>query len=298
MTAPASFIQRSKNDTEQFSQEFRVAWQFNESINLTSGLLYWHEEVDQFSNNSTTILGGPECYVQPVATNVNGDATTNPFPVIPYGFALGTVKDQCGNTGLPAAYWAAETYQGRLDQGGNETNRETDHFSWYGSVDWNITDKFSTRLEARFTREDNEVTGLVQNPCLDSSLRIGEPGCLPPAALLLLPPQQGAGGQPTGPSLALICGQVGRCDTLGIIPALANTGPYPLVPPPNIFNPGVGGSYDPQLGYTYTTPGQQSAVTATGTGATSRCPATRKLLIRRTASGRPRRPSSMPGTMR
>ena len=56
-----------------------------------------------------------------------------------------------------------------------------------------LTDKLSARLEARFTREDNEVTALVQNPCLDPTATLGDPNCsTTPAADRN---EVGAGGQ-------------------------------------------------------------------------------------------------------
>ncbi|MCP4000846.1 MAG: TonB-dependent receptor [Gammaproteobacteria bacterium] len=231
-----SFVQNSRNDTTQFSQEFRVSWDLNDSVNITNGLLYWKEEVDQLSHNSTTIIGGPECYIG--YSQADGDTTTNPFAGAFVG--LGDLKDRCTNSGLAAAHWNQFTYQGRLDQGGDTTSRNTDHYSWYGSIDYGITDKLNVRLEARFTREDNSIRSLVQDPCFTAGLKPGDAGCstTPPAGA---PPESGAGGQPTGPSAVLICGQVGGCDSLGIVPVLATTD-----------NPQTAGSRTPALGYTYT----------------------------------------------
>lgn len=207
--ASTAFAQNSRTDTSQLSQEFRGSWDINDSVNFTTGVLYWKESVEQFSNNSTTIMGGPECYIQ------NGrDASQLP----PNATQVQTdpLQDQCGSTSLSVAYWSQETYQGRLDQGGDTTRRSTDHYSWYGSLDLDLTEKFTVRLEARFTREDNEVQGLVQNPCLNPDDRPGDEGCTTAAGGDRN--EVGAGGQPTGPSAVLLCGQVGRCDRLGLAP--------------------------------------------------------------------------------
>ncbi len=87
------------------------------------------------------------------------------------------------------------------------------------------------RLEARYVREDNQVTGLVQTPCVNgepffsgSSEFADQTGCsnAPGTA----PKNETAnGGQATGPSATLICGQTGRCDRLGYAPlSVANGG--------------------------------------------------------------------------
>jgi outer membrane receptor protein involved in Fe transport len=203
-----AFAQNSSTDTKQLSQEFRGSWDISESVNFTTGLLYWHEEVSQFSHNSVTIMSGPECYLQ------NGRDSSQ-IPPDQTLVDLNDIQDQCGNTNLAVAYWAAETYQGRLIQP-DTTDRDTDHYSWYGSLDLDLTEKFVLRMEARFTREENEITGLVQNPCLNPDDRPGDEGCTTAGGGDRT--EVGAGGQPTGPSAVLLCGQVGRCDRLGIAP--------------------------------------------------------------------------------
>ena len=133
-------------------------------------------------------------------------------------------QDQCGNTSVIAAYYMADTYAGRLAEP-SYTERETDHYSAYSSLEWNLTEKFTTRIEARYVMEDNSVTGQVVTPCLNgqpyfsaNSQFADQSGCdNPPNS-----PNKNEtanGGQATGPSAVLLCGQVGRCDRLG----LANT---------------------------------------------------------------------------
>jgi len=214
------FVQNSRTKTEQISQEFRVAWDVSDDMNFTTGLLWWHEEVEQRSRNSTTILAGPECYL----ANGTADAAFDPGSQAFLG--LDPLRDQCGSTSLSVAYWLGDTYQGRLEQP-DTTERDVDHFSWYGSLDLDLTDKLSARLEARFTREENEVTGLVQDPCIDPAATINAAGnCILPDGSIS-PEGAGAGGQPTGPSAVIVCGQVGRCDRLASAPTIDG---YPLTP--------------------------------------------------------------------
>ena len=217
-------MQNSKTETQQFSQEIRGSWDVSDTWNITSGVLWWQEDVEQRSRNSTSIVAGPECY------NITGfDAALDP---IGPGQNLDPVRDQCAFSALSVAYWAGDTYQGRLEQP-DTTERDVRHFSWYGSMDFDITSKLRARLEARFTRENNEVTGLVQNPCLaegaiqrnqlggggancyddlNGNGRIDDSEFTPDN--FSADQARGAGGQPTGPSAVIVCGQVGRCDRL------------------------------------------------------------------------------------
>jgi outer membrane receptor protein involved in Fe transport len=214
--ASNQFIQDDDNRTDQLSQEFRLAWQASETVNLVGGLQYWQERVDLYDINSTTVASGPECYLASGA-----DLSQTPGA----GFVqIDSFQDQCGNTSVIAAYYMADTYAGRLAEP-SYTERETDHYSAYSSLEWNLTEKFTTRIEARFVKEDNSVTGQVMTPCLNgepyfsaNSQFADQSGCDNPP----FSPDKNEtanGGFATGPSAVLLCGQIGRCDRLG----LANT---------------------------------------------------------------------------
>jgi len=212
--ASNQFVQDDDTETKQISQEFRLAWTANETLNLVGGLQFWQEKVDLKDINSTTVGGGPECYLG------NG-ADVSQIPGANDFVQVDDIQDKCGNTSIVAAYFMPDTYAGRLAEP-SRTKRSTDHYSIYGSLDWDLTEKLTMRLEARYVIEDNEVTGAVMTPCIN-----GEPyfnpnsdfadqsGCdnAPGVADKNLTAN---GGQATGPSAVLLCGQVGRCDALGI----------------------------------------------------------------------------------
>jgi outer membrane receptor protein involved in Fe transport len=214
--ASVNFIEDDSTDTDQFSQEFRLAWQATDSLNFTSGLQYWQERTDVDDLNSAAIAGGAGCSL------IFGNDPSQPNGS---GFAqLNAISDQCGNTNLIAAYFMPDLYQGRLEAP-SYAGRETDHYSWYGSTDWDVTDRFTARFEARFTKEDNQVTGDIQTPCVNGELPqswyIGQGLTPPPGACDNIQPglnkfDTANGGQATGPSNVIICGQVGRCDRVGI----------------------------------------------------------------------------------
>ncbi|MDP6436279.1 MAG: TonB-dependent receptor [Gammaproteobacteria bacterium] len=243
---PGAFLQDSDTDTKQISQEVRLAWQVNDTVNLTGGMLLWKETVDQFDVNNSLITGGAGCFWQP------GDIDQSYFI---RGFAGFTgfdenatqtdpVKDQCGQTSVVGAYWLPDAHAGRLMRP-SQTDRQTDHQSWYGSLDVDFSDRFTMRVEARLTKEDNKVTGPVMTPCLDGSVYYNSnvdangtaPGDGGTGTGLETECDNGAttpSGQPdgnetanagttTGPSTVLLCGQNGRCDRLAVSQANYDT---------------------------------------------------------------------------
>ncbi len=215
--AKGAFTQDDDNDTRQLSQEFRANWDITDSWNLTAGALYWRESVTLTDRNLTLVSGGPECYA------LNGtDASQNPGGQ--FFTQTDPIQDQCGNTEVVAAYWLADAWAARA---ANPTvqERETRHYSLYGSLEWQLGTQWTLRAETRYTREDNDVTAPVMTPCLngapandpsnpDSCITGGQPNRFEAAA----------GGQPTGPSTVVLCGSNGRCDRLGIAPI--STSPF------------------------------------------------------------------------
>ncbi len=231
--ASNQFVQDDENQTQQISQELRLAWQAAESINFTTGIQFWQEQVDQSDVNNTAVGGGNECYL------LNGNDISQPNGNAFAG--VDAIQNQCGRTNIVVAYYMNDLYNARLEQP-QTTLRQTDHYSWYGSLDFNLTERLTLRAEARYTREDNEVTGLVQTPCINGELPLsyykvgvdedGDPiynvpdGANPcnNVSQPLNPFQVANGGQATGPSAVLLCGQVGRCDRLGV--AAISGSPY------------------------------------------------------------------------
>ncbi len=152
-----TFYQDSKNFTKQFSQEVRVAWDINDDFSLTQGFQFWRERVRQEQFNQTTVTDTAFCFL----------SMNNAFLGQPYDFAYGPLGPdyQCGLTGVAAAYFASKTFAAFGEP--NVNLRGTNHYSWYGNLKWNVTDQFRATFEARFSREDNSVTGKSMHPCLN-----------------------------------------------------------------------------------------------------------------------------------
>ena len=118
-------------NTEQFSQEFRVASDWDNSpLQATFGLQYWKENRDDFSRSIAVT-----CW------NLN---FCGPDQII----------------GPPFASWQ-ELYAAVLENSPGfraPVYAKTDHRSAYLMLEWDITDTVSLTLEDRFVKEDFEAT--------------------------------------------------------------------------------------------------------------------------------------------
>ncbi len=235
------FIEDSDNNTQQISQELRLAWQINDAFNFTTGVQYWAEEVVVNDTNSVFIGGGNQAYIQGFGTDV-ANFTDGGYSTIGPGsgqnnFQTNPIQNQASRSALIGAYWAQNAFQGRLVQP-SHTERTTDHYSWYGSLDYDITEKLIVRLEGRYTKEDNTVTGAVMTPCInglpyfnqlidaddtdpnnnDGTKYEGrETNCSNGSTSISGQPdavETANGGQATGPSAVLVCGQTGDCQRI------------------------------------------------------------------------------------
>ena len=124
-----------QNDTDLFSQEFRFASNFDGPVNFTAGVLYWDEKAEQREASMT---------------------------VSPSFFRLTP-----GAPGPPPANLSAPTAASVfVDGNGNGLNniprvksRETEHWSIYGLIDWDINDAWKLTLEGRYV--DEEITNIA-----------------------------------------------------------------------------------------------------------------------------------------
>ncbi len=229
---PAVFAQDSVTYTEQLSQEFRAAWDISDEVRLTTGLLYWRERVKEDQININLFTGGPGCWLLPDDENPGAfedsslDFRGQNFGLPDFGRpdGLSPERDLCGDSFVPAAYWANDAFIARTMQP-NQLRRDVDHYSWYGSLEWNFTERFTTTFEWRFAKEDNAVVGPQQAACLNFSdadivdqadidanpgmgLKLGQVWC-----------QGGLEGTQVGPSAVLQCGSSsGRCENLALAP--------------------------------------------------------------------------------
>jgi len=113
------------NETQLFSQELRYATNFDGPVNFTVGGLYWNESVDQDENSATATVAVFRGFT---------DLSSEPS----------------GASILPD-----------IVRSTREVSRDTEHWSVYGLVEWEINEQFKASFEARYVEEEIEVIGAV-----------------------------------------------------------------------------------------------------------------------------------------
>ena len=138
---------RYDTDTELFSQELRLTSNTEGIIDWTVGAQYWNEEVDQVDTGNTCI-----------AVLHSLAPTTGGFP--PIGLP------PLPNT--PCAPFQADIGpQGTFPSANEVWFRDTEHWSAYFLVTWNILDNLALDVEGRYVTEDLEVGGPSRDTVVD-----------------------------------------------------------------------------------------------------------------------------------
>lgn len=152
--------------TRQFSQELRFTTNFDGPVQFTGGVLYWEEERDLLDNNF--ILA---------CLPVERDRSTTPNGVRPSDPGL------CDGTGGSVTSWQeyarqlqpnGATLAARPDLAnyqGAEWAANTDHWSYYGMVEWNITEAVKLTVEDRYVVEDFFLKEPNQASCVVLGVR-------------------------------------------------------------------------------------------------------------------------------
>lgn len=156
-----SFAFDNAKTTTQFSQDLRFATTLDGPINGTFGGLYWTEEVDNTSTSVTAQASGSHCFWNSVTGQLN--------PV--------DADDGCtGYTDTPVAPYQAGAAPFRT---ASPADRETDHWSVYGSLDIDFLERWTLTLEGRYNDEDVVVDG----PIFFDPGASGGPGGLNPCGI-------------------------------------------------------------------------------------------------------------------
>ena len=147
--------------TQQFSQDLRFSTTLDGPVNGTIGGLYWTEEVDNTSVSITAQGSGTHCFWNSVTGQLNPvDAT-----------------DGCtGYTDTPIAPYQAGAAPFRRP---SPADRETDHWSVYGNIDFEFMENWTLTLEGRYNDEDV----LVDGPIFFDPGSSGGPGGLNPCGI-------------------------------------------------------------------------------------------------------------------
>lgn len=129
---------RFSTDNDLFSQELRLSSRGDGPVSWTVGALYWKEKIRQVSENRTCLT-----VLHPAAPNPDG---LPPF-IPPLGlFPCGPFMANIGP-------------QGQFESFPNRWARDTDHWSTYFLVEWQVLDTLSIAAEGRYVNERLEVSG-------------------------------------------------------------------------------------------------------------------------------------------
>ncbi len=137
-----TFSFNNEKKTEQFNFELRYATDFEGPLNLSVGGQYWHEDVDNDSKSITGQGSGSHCFWNSAA-----------------GIPLPGIDDSCPGyteTSILPYQQAASDFRSGV---ASPANRETDHYSFYGVVDFEFAPTWTLSLEGRFSWEEIDVAG-------------------------------------------------------------------------------------------------------------------------------------------
>jgi outer membrane receptor protein involved in Fe transport len=119
------------NEIDLFSQEIRYASNFDGPVQFTLGGLYWHEDAGQVSRGNSTIAP---------SNNRGGFAPFGAIENLPPAWTV-----------LPTVFFPEFPFVGR----------DTEHWSAYGLVEWDIASAWTLSVEGRYVDEELTVEGPV-----------------------------------------------------------------------------------------------------------------------------------------
>ena len=125
-----------ENRTRLFSQEFRYASDLDGPLNYTVGALYWQEKVRQLEDGRSVT---PAIFRAPIFT------FGPPLPPPP----------------IETAPIANDVITSVFNPGSAVVRRDTRSLSFYGLLEWDISETWKASVEARFVSENLDVTGPV-----------------------------------------------------------------------------------------------------------------------------------------
>jgi outer membrane receptor protein involved in Fe transport len=163
-----SFSSNNGKVTEQFSQELRFSTNFEGRVNGTIGGLYWSEKVENDAMSVTGQASGSHCMWD------SNSGLLNPLGI----------DDGC--TGFTSAPVAPYLNAGAQFRGSSPVDRDTEHWSAYGVLDIELTERWTLTLEGRYNDEEVDVFG----PIFFDPGASGGPGGLNPCGIFFRACQQ------------------------------------------------------------------------------------------------------------
>lgn len=178
--------QESNQDTstKQFSQEFRYETQLDGPVQFTGGVLFWQDHRELADRNNITFCAPYGRVGAQVLTDENGQPVqrladpNNPNSALinvqdPTTGTLAYVSGICDGTANTATSWQEYRRLVSDPQYATAWDARTRHLSFYGRIDWNMTDDLTLSLEDRFVDEEFNLTKPGSSSCTESAFATG-----------------------------------------------------------------------------------------------------------------------------
>jgi outer membrane receptor protein involved in Fe transport len=153
-------------DTKQFSDELRFGSKLDGPVQFTAGALFWHEERKVTESN----------YIISCFPFLKQGVWASAASVVPFSYDSG-VCDGTGGTVSSPQKFAQEV--GNPDGSGISRTpwaARTNHFSFYGNIEWSITDQWKISVEDRWISEHFTLERPNQSSCTNiaTNMTIGQ----------------------------------------------------------------------------------------------------------------------------
>jgi iron complex outermembrane receptor protein len=179
------------SSTQQFSQEFRFETQWDSPFKLTGGVLFWQDKRELLDRNWITACGPYTRLLSSVANYLDEEGNTVPAAAggnlrDPVTGDLVLVPGICdGTDNTRANYQDYRRQVGVLDPNFQDLpqgmyaslwDARTRHLSFYGMVEWAITDDLKLTFETRFVDEEFTLTKPASSSCTEIAFASGATG--------------------------------------------------------------------------------------------------------------------------
>ena len=170
-----------ETSTRQYSQEFRFATQWDGPVQLTGGVLLWQDIRKLYDKNNITFCAPyGRIGAQPlldsagnVVTRIPGPGAA-PVPVLDATTgSLAKVAGICDGNNNTNTSWQDYRRQVSDPQYAAVWDARTRDVSFYGRLDWQMTEDFSLSLEDRWVNESFSLSTPASSSCTESAFATG-----------------------------------------------------------------------------------------------------------------------------
>ncbi|MDH4022763.1 MAG: TonB-dependent receptor, partial [Gammaproteobacteria bacterium] len=171
-------ISNQESSTNQFSQEFRYETQLDGPVQFTGGVLFWQDQrllTDRNSITSCSPYGRINADPLYDAYDEDGNPIGNPVGNLrdPTTGELAYVSGVCDGANNTATSWQEYRRQVEDPQFPSYWQARTRHLSFYGRIDWNMTDDLQLSLEDRWLDEEFNLTKPGGSGCSEIAFATG-----------------------------------------------------------------------------------------------------------------------------